>query len=420
MVSSRLQTLVLALECDHPERRSLRIDLDGATTVTVGREARAGTAHRGSTLHVGLADPHASARHAVFEREHGRWCVKDLASKNGTLVNGERHLRRLLEPGDVIEVGHSLFLYLEERALGSADADEDRFTEVPPDADGLFSLSRELDLKLAAVASIARTELPLLIEGPPGVGKERVARAMHARSGRSGPFVAVSFTALPAERAVAELCETLRRAARGGTVLLDEVGDLAPAAQPMLLRALQARELAPLDGGPPLALDVRFISTTHRDLDALASSGAFREDLLTRLCGYRLELPPLAARRADLGSLVASLLSRSGQRLTVDAGRALLRYGWPRNLRQLKQALAVATVTATEGIIGLEHLPAEVNGPPVPALSPEDEARRDQLASLLREHHGNVTRVAEAMGKARMQIQRWVRRFDLSPAEFRK
>jgi transcriptional regulator with PAS, ATPase and Fis domain len=284
--------------------------------------------------------------------------------------------------------------------------------------------------------------VPIVLRGATGTGKEVIARAIHAASGRGGPLVAVNCGALPDELVESELFgyrkgafsgaledrPGLMRSADGGTLLLDEIADLPLATQAVLLRVLQQHEVLPLGASRPVPVDLRVIAASHRDLEAEVSAGRFREDLLARLAGLTAVVPSVAERREDLGILIAALLGRlpdpASIRFSVDAGRALVRYGWPRNVRELEQAVGAAVALASSGMIDLAHLPATVGDhtstPAVDApLSPADAARREQLLGLLTTHKGNIAAVARAMGVARMQIHRWLERYDLDVTAYR-
>ncbi len=192
-----------------------------------------------------------------------------------------------------------------------------------------------------------------------------------------------------------------------GTLLLDEIGDLPLAAQAAMLRVLEEEEVLAVGAARPVKVDLRVVSATHRDLDALVAEERFRPDLLARLSGYVCALPPLRERREDFSLFVAALLTRlapAGATFTPEAVRALLRYEWPLNVRELEKCLASAVALAGGARIDLEHLPSAV---------------RSELIALLRRHGGNVTAVARAMGKARTQVQRWLRRFGIDPLSFR-
>jgi transcriptional regulator with GAF, ATPase, and Fis domain len=178
-------------------------------------------------------------------------------------------------------------------------------------------------------------------------------------------------------------------------------------------------------------VDLRVVAATNRKLKERVSEGKFREDLFARLSAYVISLPPLASRREDLGLLVAALLPEGQEfRFEVEAVRALLFYRWPRNIRELKAALAAAAVLADKAPISCDHLPLEVaDAAQGPQSEPEsvdsqiqsvpDDPIKKQLIRALTEAHGNVTKAADAMGKKRQQLQKWCRRFDVNPKDYR-
>jgi transcriptional regulator with GAF, ATPase, and Fis domain len=224
------------------------------------------------------------------------------------------------------------------------------------------------------------------------------------------------------------------RAAQGGTLFLDEVGDLAEVSQAALLRVLQEREVLPLGATQAIATDVRVVAATHRPLPALAQAGEFRQDLFARLSAFTYALPPLRDRIDDVGVLVATLLraivgeTTESLSLSAETAYVLLEHAWPNNVRELEQRLKVGALLASSGRIEIARTLSEPDAKGaklcatsrVPAgLSVEDRELRSQLVAMMVEHRGNVTRVGEAMGKARTQIQRWVRRFGIDVREFR-
>ncbi|MGZ3406126.1 MAG: AAA-type ATPase lid domain-containing protein, partial [Polyangia bacterium] len=173
-------------------------------------------------------------------------------------------------------------------------------------------------------------------------------------------------------------------------------------------------------------IDVRVVAATHRDLDALVAAGQFRADLLARLGGWTLTLPPLRERLEDLGLLLAGLAPQPSVTLTWEAARALLRYDWPLNVRELETCVTAAVVLSG-GAIDVAHLPPALTQSEAPAppasrqpLSAEDESRRAELEKLLQAESGNVAAVARALGKAPVQIRRWARRYQLDPDQFRR
>ena len=444
--------LVLGLECARPLAGSLRCDLRGLDEIVIGRDEQrtlTRTEAQGvKVLRIGVPDAWMSRAHARLVKVMGRWLVEDSGSKNGTLHNGAPAAHAAAVDGDVVEAGSTLFLLRE--LVASSDASLD--LELAPGGQVLGTLSPGLAEQLARLRAVAPSDVPVVVLGESGTGKELAARAVHRWSGRTGRFVPVNCGALPPTLIEAELFgsrkgaftgaqedrEGLVRSAHRGTLFLDEIGDLPLVAQPALLRVLQEREVTPVGATRPVSVDFRLVAATHRDLARLEREGRFRNDLLARASGFTLRLPPLRDRREDLGLLVGELLSRStggaGTTFARDAARALFRHDWPLNVRELEKCLGAARALASGGLIALEHLPESVRetGPqadeppndspdaePRAPLSPEDVQRRDELLAILREHEGNVSAVARAMGKARMQIQRWLRRFQIDPDDFR-
>jgi transcriptional regulator with GAF, ATPase, and Fis domain len=213
------------------------------------------------------------------------------------------------------------------------------------------------------------------------------------------------------------------RGADRGTLLLDEIGDLPLPAQIALLRVLQEEEVLPVGATRPLKVDLRVVAATHRDLDELVAQQRFRADLLGRISGYACALPPLRERREDFALLVASLLQKMGAAqlsFSPDAARALLRHAWPLNVRELEQCLSSAAVLAANERVELEHLRLPAARPAARPNDEHDGRRREELIALLREHAGNVTSVARAMGKARTQVQRWLRHYAIDPLSFHR
>lgn len=432
--------LFLVLEGRRPLAPPLRLSLASIDEVVFGRGAERRVEREGRRAVVRVDDPWMSSTHARLTRVLRRWVLEDAGSKNGSAVNGEPVTRVELDDGALIELGQTFFLLREALPVAPGDPELSDASALRIEAPGLLTLIPELHREYQRLASIARAGVPVLLTGETGAGKEVLARAIHALSSRPGDFVAVNCGALPQALVEGELFghrkgafsgatedrPGLVRAADRGTLLLDEIGDLPPSAQAALLRVLQEREVLPVGGTRPIAVDLRVIAATHRPLEKMVDEGRFRADLYARLCGYRVALWPLRARREDLGLLVGSLLSRLGApaaRLSARAARALLSYPFPGNVRELERALEAAVALSGGGVIQVEHLPEPVRRAleaPAAADAAEDQARKEELAALLREHGGNVTAVAKAMGKARMQIQRWLKRYGLDAAAFRR
>ena len=446
--------LVVAFECDRPASSAARYSLERVDCVTLGRgAARGGLRHEDhgvTTLDVRVPAGAMSTAHARLLRAKGDWVIEDVGSTNGTYVNGTRAARGIVGEGDVITLGRTHFLVVPSRMTPTgAPSDIDAATLVQER--GHVTLDPEFDATLMALARVARSEISVLVRGETGAGKELLARSVHEASGRAGAFVPVNCGAIPPGLVESHLFGHVKgsfsgavrnepgvfRAADGGTLFLDEIGDLPLPSQVALLRALQEREVVPVGATSAIKVNLRVVAATHQPLEEMAANGQFRRDLLARLAGFTLELPPLRARRMDLGILVATLLRKldfaraETIRFTPAAGEALFRYDWPLNARELEQCLARALVLAGDAPIDVAHLPAVLAGASRPpgqvgagtadaGLNERDAKLRLALLEELARHGGNLKDVAQAMGKARMQVHRWCKRFGIDPNLYRR
>ncbi len=314
-------------------------------------------------------------------RQHARlsfdavWRIEDLGSRNGTHVDGRRLLRgeaARLGLGSVVKLG-SATVALQAGAAGGVVAPRpagvaaDTSPDAEPAADcvvrdpAMQKLYRTLDV-------IAPSPLPVLITGETGVGKELFARAIHLRSTRGNrPMVQINCAAIPAAMLESELFGYERGAftganqlkpglletAHGGSVLLDEVGELPLALQAKLLRVLETGECQRLGALRPRAIDLRIVSSTNRDLPQAVATGEFRADLYHRLSGVPIRIPPLRERRADIvplaayfASRIATKMGRKDPTIADDAADALAAHAWPGNVRELKNVVERAVVLA--------------------------------------------------------------------------
>lgn len=307
----------------------------------------------------------------------------------------------------------------------------------PADAGHLIGRSAAIRSVRAAIELVAPTDATVLITGETGTGKELVARAVHEASPRrAAPFMAVNCAALPDGLLESELFGHVRgaftgatkdraglfRAASGGTLLLDEIGDVSPALQHRLLRVLQERELVPVGADRAVGVDVRVIAATNRDLQQEVRAGRFREDLYYRLKVFPIEIPPLRARRGDVPLLARHYLGEGpgpGGRASAEcspfAMRLLQAYDWPGNVRELFSVLESARIYSAGARIEAQHLPAEVRldgGRPRPEaprysarlVSGEDEAKA--IRSALDDAEGVRARAAELLGMSRTSLWR--------------
>ncbi len=442
--------LFLVLERARPLAGGARHSLANIDQVRFGRgtarSARRFVEGGQRVLELRVPDARMSVAHARLDRDHDQWTLSDCESTNGILANGQRVERMVLSEGDVFELGRTLLRF--RRAMvtpANAPGDVDS-GETDGVSRWLATISPPVVRDLERLGRIARSDVSLLLEGETGTGKEVLARAIHAESRRTGPFVAVNCGALPQGLVESLLFGHKRgafsgassdelgfaRAAHKGTLFLDEVGDLPAGSQAILLRLLQEREVVPLGATRPVALDLRVVAATHRSLSALTRSGAFRQDLLARLAQFTYSLPPLRERIDDIGTLVAAILPKvAGARaaslsLTASATRELLAYGWPTNVRELEHRLKMGVILTTADRIDLGPAAFEPPREPTPSpspkarrLSPEDESLRQRLHAQMAEHRGNLTQVARAMETTRRQVQRWVSRFAIDPAHYR-
>ncbi|MFZ3126872.1 MAG: sigma 54-interacting transcriptional regulator, partial [Rhodoferax sp.] len=303
---------------------------------------------------------------------------------------------------------------------------------------------RVLQAAITRARKVMDKPIALLLQGESGVGKELFARAVHESSARlAQAFVAVNCAALPENLIEAELfgyqggaftgarregAPGRIREAHGGTLFLDEIGDMPLALQARLLRVLQERQVVPLGGGKPVAVDFALVCATHRDLPAELAAGRFREDLYYRLNGLTLQLPALR-ERTDLDHLLArtlqTLLPDRSVALAPDVLETLRRYRWPGNIRQLVNALrtACALLDAHEGVIGWEHMPDDLvralKNPVLPVADHgalADDApldlralSRQTIGRTVADCEGNLSEAARRLGISRNTLYRKLR-----------
>ena len=321
--------------------------------------------------------------------------------------------------------------------------------------DNLIGTGAKMRRVFETIQKVAPTDLTTLIRGESGTGKELVAQAIHNTSSRRDrPFVAVNCAAINRELVESELfghekgaftgADASRvgrfAAATGGTIFLDEIGDMASETQAKVLRALQERTIEPVGGSHSVEVDVRVLAATHQDLEAGVADGSFREDLYCRLKVVELVLPPLRERTEDIAALterfLEKLATRLGQpqkRLSPDAMTRLMRHSWPGNVRELSNLIERAAVLAdgdevTAAELGLELVTAGPGPSEVSTGVPFNAAKREAVAEFesrylsraLDENDGNISRTAEAIGMVRQSLQQKLRDLGLRPAPAKK
>mgnify|MGYP001015527447 FL=1 len=311
----------------------------------------------------------------------------------------------------------------------------------PPRLPGICLGDPALQNDFRKALRVFERDVPLLINGETGSGKEAFAKAVHHASQRADKaFVALNCAAIPESLIESELfgyrggsftgarkdgMQGKLQQADGGTLFLDEIGDMPLALQTRLLRVLEDRMVVPL-GGEPQAIDVRIISATHRDLLGRVADGSFREDLYYRLNGLEVGLPPLC-ERSDKSQLLDFLLAEEagGQAVLLElaARSALLRFAWPGNVRQMRTVLRTLAALCDDGRVGLEDLPAQIRQaqaqPVAEALSmesPLEDAERLALLAALEQQRWHMTHTAEQLGVSRNTLYRKLRRHGIARA----
>ncbi len=414
---------------DTPEERSVPI---GERPVRIGSD-------EDNDLRVD--DPHVSRRHAEVRRSPDGVILRDLGSKNGTFVEGIRVKEVLLPAGANITIGATPIRFVSEgeraRTPRPAVSPSGKIDLGPNKFGAAVGTSPAMRQVFALLERVSPTDLTICIGGETGTGKDVLARAVHAHSGRkNGPFVVFDCGAVAPSLIESELFGHERGAFTGavgehrgaferagsGTLFLDEVGELAIDLQPKLLRALEQRAVRRVGGTSDLAIDVRIIAATNRDLEKEVAGGRFRQDLFYRLSAAQVHVSPLRERLADLPVLVEAILSESGKPMKVskDTLEALAGYDWPGNVRELKNAIAGAAALADGPILEPRHLiffkprrrAPTIDSLPLAGRSLES-IERAAIAQTLRQCDGNKTKAARALGIAPSTLYEKIKKYGL-------
>ena len=438
--------------------RRVRLTVVGGPDKGVQREVEARTIRIGGrkSTDLPLNDPLVSGQHAELTLDEHGYRLRDLDSKNGTFVGGLRVKEVWVAPGATITVGGTKLLFepLEASVEVALSADER--------CGGMYGRSIAMRALFAKIGKLAATDATVLVTGETGTGKELVAEALHDRSARaSGPLVVLDCGSIPATLVESELFGHERGAftgaissragaferAHGGTIFLDELGELPLELQAKLLRVLERREVRRVGGQKTIPLDLRVVAATNRDLTVEVTRGRFREDLFYRLAVARVHVPPLRDRREDIPLLVAHFLETlpggGPPSLKPETMDLMMKHDWPGNVRELRnvveRAALLAEVPSALGKVEAEPVapspspspstpPAPEGGPgtsryevAVDVAIPFKTAKQDvvedferrYIKALLEAHDGNISAAARATGIDRMSIHKILNRLGL-------
>jgi DNA-binding NtrC family response regulator len=391
-----------------------------------------------------------SRHHARLEPDDDGVLLRDLGSRNGTLVNGERVDARRLETGDIVQLGSSLLLF--HRGPLAFEA---------PKHPRLLGISHAMARLIATVETVAAQDVSVLIRGESGCGKELVAHELHRLSGCRGELVALNCGAVSDGVIHSELFGHVKGAFSGagvarsglveaaaeGSLFLDEIGDAPPSLQTSLLRLLEQGEYRPVGSDRSKTSTARFIAATHVPLDRAVAEGRFRHDLLTRLERWPIDVPPLRERREDIVPIALRFADAKRGAPVVfrrSLAHALLEHDWPGNVRELKAVVEVAVVEAGSAseialsptvakrlaaspAVGDSLRPSLPSVPPAATPSTPSTPRRSRPQRPSREHlrerflalGGSVTELADELGVSRNTLYRWFQELDLDLAELR-
>jgi DNA-binding NtrC family response regulator len=413
----------------------------GVTKRLLASHVSIGTA---STNDLRLTDDTVSRHHCEIVVREGKYVVRDLGSTNGTCVDGVRVYEAILEPGMHLALGDTRIRFdSRHRWVEVGESEVDHFGE-------LYGTTSKMRTVFALLERVATVSLTCLIVGETGAGKEGAARGIHDASHRaSKPFVIFDCGAVTANLVEAKLFGHERgaftgadksregsfEAANGGTIFLDEIGELPLEVQPKLLRILERREVTRIGATHPIGVDVRVVAATHRDLSAMVGAGTFREDLLYRLAEVVVRLPPLREHRDDIPLLAQRILEQTDgpAKSFAPAAMAYLQgQNWPGNVRELRNTIRRAGALTQSAVLE-RHLLASLDQVRPSSLPPatagagdsDDElslrdakrlAERDYLIRLVARFGSDLDAAALHAGVHRKSLARLLRQHGLTKA----
>ncbi len=450
----------------------LSVTISNGMTVEVRLGQKEVKIGRGQEADLQLPDPSVSRLHAKIFRVGGQYFLADLRSRNGTHADGKRITQLALEDGRMFQVG-PFRIHFHRPASGIPAGEE---PTAPPEmasasfdsinaqplrvtkrtgaptgsgeaSFGLVGGSAHVRKLIATIRRVAASDVPVLIEGETGSGKELVARGIHdASARRERPFIVVNCGAISSELIESELFghekgaftgATAQRKgafelANGGTIFLDEIGELPFSLQPKLLRALEQKEVKRVGGNDLLLADVRILAATNRNLRDEISRKTFREDLYFRIGAITVSIPPLRDRREDVApiarhflTLMESQVSGPLPVLSPAALDAMISHDWPGNVRELRNAIQRAVVMAESGqLTGHDFsflrktAKMEAETESVSGLSRWEQAERTNILGELARQMGNKTKAARELGIAKSTLFEKLKKYGIRTSEF--
>lgn len=420
---------------------------------------------RGESNDIVLKEPDdllVSRRHARIDEKDGAFVLTD-TSTNGTLIDGRRIDRLEIQHGTSFEIAGYRFTFVDNRAVerieqadgeetGSerADPGEDETLDAGGEAldsvgalktslyfDGIVVESEIMIALYQDVLAVAGINVPVLIRGEPGTGKEKVAWTLHRCSRAPGTFVPLNCSAIPETLFESELFGSVKGAfsnaqdkagklelADRGTILLDEIGDMNLSIQPKLLRFLEDKLVSRLGDNRTRQVDVRVVAASNQDLKAMTRAGTFREDLYHRLACIQLDIPPLRKRKEEIPALTDFFLKRFAAQhhwevpaVSDAAMNLLMEWDWPGNIRELTNALLSGSIQARGKLLRPEHLSA-IEGEagrsePEGAFPAMADMEREHILESLEKTGGNKREAARKLGISRDTLYRKMKKYDI-------
>jgi two-component system response regulator GlrR len=433
----------------------MRLESSGYTVTTALREREAKSACAETVFDLAIVDLQLAEQDGISLMEDLHRMLPGMPviilTAHGSIESAVEAMKRgattyLTKPFDARELVLHIERALENRRLATEITQLKGLLAERYGFENIIARSEAMQGVLEVVSRIAQTDSTVYIHGESGTGKELIARALHLSSGRKDkPFVAINCAALPETILESELfghekgsftgavrtSKGLFVQAQGGTIFLDEIGDMPLSIQSKFLRVLQERQFTPIGSDRSVAVDVRVIVATNKDLDKLVAQGLFRDDLYYRIHVIPLELPPLRERKEDIPLLVDHFLRKYGKQmnkvvkgLASKALQRLMLHEWPGNVRELENTIEYAVAMTRDDVIAEDGvLPVKAglaNDPLKPLKEAKDAFEKEYLLNVLKITRGNVSSASELAGKYRADFYNLLKKYDINPGDFKK